>query len=627
MGGRGGGEGKRVAQEESCALLQFPDEILEKVIDFLPDPTDRNALSLVCKRLNAIDWQSRETVMISNCYAIRPMTLVSRFPHAKSITIKGKPRIVDFSLIPHAEVWGAYAAPWVDVLVRFYRSIRHLKMKRMHITDSDIERLVSVCGRSLQKLELEKCSGFSTWGLEVIARACRNLVVLNLSEADIMNEGAPYWMTTLANTARSLQVLDLSLTDVEDVEQHVLVNLASRCLDLRLCVALKVDHVLPVVNAANKNCRHLGIGLYSQNVENPDQIAEAFGRCKGLQGISALWDLDEGSMMMVMPIAARLTSLDLTYALLGQPELTDLLGTCVNLEDLQCTDIIGDRGLREVGAHCTKLRRLVVQQDEAGFVTQHGLTAVAEGCFLLEKVIIYAADMTNKALETLANNCPGLSDIRICLVQKYHDSHPVIELEGSSTLNLGVKALLMKCPKARRLALCFSRFGLSNVVITDEGMSYIGKYGGSLDIITLTNCGGSDAGLAFVAVGCVKLRKLELRHCPFGDASMAALALGCPSLKQLWVQACQVELAGVRMLAQRPGLIVEVVKESSSENGVMTPWQLIAYSSAAPPRTDLPDNIDLVHDTYCTPLYSEHYLCPSTVEEGLEVLAEGLMVE
>ena len=91
----------------------------------------------------------------------------------------------------------------------------------------------------------------------------------------------------------------------------------------------------------------------------------------------------------------------------------------------QCTDIIGDRGLREVGTHCTKLKRLVVQQDEAGFVTQHGLTAVAKGCFMLEKIIIYAADMTNEALETLANNCPDLADIRICLVQKYHDSHPV----------------------------------------------------------------------------------------------------------------------------------------------------------------------------------------------------------
>lgn len=101
---------------------------------------------------------------------------------------------------------------------------------------------------------------------------------------------------------------------------------------------------------------------------------------------------------------------------------------------------------------------------------------------------------------------------------------------------------------------------------------------------------------------------------------MAALAYECPQLKFLWVQACQVELVGVRMLAQRRDFIVEVVKESSSLSGVIIPWQLIAYSSAAPLRTDLPDNIDHVHDKYCTPLYSEYYLCPSTVEEGLEVL-------
>lgn len=610
--------GVRVRREDDfSAVLQFPDEILENIINFLPAASDRNAVSRVCKRLHAIEGQARESVLISNCYAIRPRKLVSRFPNAQSVTIKGKPRIVDFDLIPRAEVWGAYASPWIQVLVQFHRPVRHLKMKRMTVSDSDIELLVSVCGASLQRLELEKCSGFSTRGLEIIARKCQNLVVLNLSESDIRNEGAPFWLSTLAATARSLEVLNLSLTEVEFVEQHVLVDFASRCRDLRLCEALKIDHVLPVVKAANSAMRHLGIGLYSQNVENPDHIAEAFQSCKGLQGLSALWDLDDGSMMMVMPVAARLTSLDLTYAQLLQPELTDLLCTCVNLEDLQCTDIIGDRGLREVGTHCTKLKRLIVQQDEQGFVTQHGLTAVAKGCFLLEKIIIYAADMTNKALETLANNCPGLSDIRICLVQKYHESHPIIELEGSSTLNLGVKALLMKCPKARRLALCFSRFGLSNVVITDEGMSYIGRYGGNLHIITLTNCGSSDVGLACLAAGCVRLRKLELRHCPFGDTSMGALAYGCPRLKFLWVQACQVELAGVRMLAQRPSLIVEVVKESISASGVITPWQLIAYSSAAPPRTDLPDNINLVNDKYCTPLYSEYYLCPSTVESGL----------
>lgn len=241
-------------------LLQFPDEILEKVIVSLPTSVDRNAVSLVCKRLNAIEGASRDAVLVSNCYAIQPATLVSRFPNAKSITIKGKPRIVDFSLIPHAEFWGAYATPWMDILTKFYRPLRHLRMKRMSVTDADLERLVLGCGESLQRLELEKCSGFSTRGLDMIARVCRNLVVLNLSESDIINCGKPHWMTTLVNTAKSLRVLDLSLTEVEDAEQRVLETLATRCHTLRLCEALKIDHVLPIVKAAEKTVRHFGIG-------------------------------------------------------------------------------------------------------------------------------------------------------------------------------------------------------------------------------------------------------------------------------------------------------------------------------------------------------------------------------
>ena len=91
----------------------------------------------------------------------------------------------------------------------------------------------------------------------------------------------------------------------------------------------------------------------------------------------------------------------------------------------QCTDIIGDRGLRQLGTHCRNLRRLLVEEYEAGFVTQHGLMAVAKGCFSLEKITFYAADMTSEVLATLANNCPNLYDVRICLVQKYDASHPV----------------------------------------------------------------------------------------------------------------------------------------------------------------------------------------------------------
>ena len=91
---------------------------------------------------------------------------------------------------------------------------------------------------------------------------CRNLVTLNLSEADIQNQnqGPCRWLRTLARTARSLQVLDLSLTEVEDVDQAVLADLASRCHTLRLCQGLKIGHFLPVVTAAARTVRHFGIG-------------------------------------------------------------------------------------------------------------------------------------------------------------------------------------------------------------------------------------------------------------------------------------------------------------------------------------------------------------------------------
>lgn len=111
---------------------------------------------------------------------------------------------------------------------------------------------------------------------------------------------------------------------------------------------------------------------------------------------------------------------------------------------------------------------------------------------------------------------------------------------------------------------------------------------------------------------------LIFASCVNNCSGMLALAMGCPSLKHLWVQACQVELQGVRMLAKRPGLTVEVVKESCNDDGPSTPWQLIAYGSVAPPRDDLPDNIDHVHDGYNTPLNSELFCCPSTVTEAGE---------
>lgn len=75
--------------------------------------------------------------------------------------------------------------------------------------------------------------------------------------------------------------------------------------------------------------------LHSLNVQTREGIAAAISSCKGLTELSGLWDLDEDSMMMLMPIAPRLTKLDLTYASLGETQLSTLISSCTNLVDLK----------------------------------------------------------------------------------------------------------------------------------------------------------------------------------------------------------------------------------------------------------------------------------------------------
>jgi hypothetical protein len=100
----------------------------------------------------------------------------------------------------------------------------------------------------------------------------------------------------------------------------------------------------------------------------------------------------------------------------------------LNVFFFQVTDVIGDEGLRVVGRSCKMMRRLVVLHHDAGFITQHGLVGVAIGCHLLEKLIFYSADMNSEAIAILARNCPMLTDVRLCHVQKYHASYPVCSL-------------------------------------------------------------------------------------------------------------------------------------------------------------------------------------------------------
>jgi hypothetical protein len=151
--------------------LSVPEEALHLVFGYVDDPRDREAASLVCRRWHRIDALTRKHVTVRFCYAAEPARLRARFPRLESLAIKGRPRAAMYGLIP--EDWGAYAAPWLTELAEPLDCLKAVHLRRMTVTDDDIAELVRARGHMLQVLKLDKCSGFSTDALRLVARSCR----------------------------------------------------------------------------------------------------------------------------------------------------------------------------------------------------------------------------------------------------------------------------------------------------------------------------------------------------------------------------------------------------------------------------------------------------------------------
>lgn len=147
------------------------DVALERVMGYIDDPRDRDAISLVCRRWYHIDSVTRKHITIALCYSTTPERLRRRFPQLESIKLKGKPRAAMFNLIP--EDWGGYAGPWVNEIAEAFNCLKSIHFRRMIVQDAEIEVLVRARGHMLIALKLDKCSGFSTDALRAVARSCR----------------------------------------------------------------------------------------------------------------------------------------------------------------------------------------------------------------------------------------------------------------------------------------------------------------------------------------------------------------------------------------------------------------------------------------------------------------------
>ncbi|KAI3678996.1 hypothetical protein L6452_38301 [Arctium lappa] len=563
----------------------FPEEVLEHVFSFISSEKDRNAVSLVCKSWYEMERWCRRRIFVGNCYAVNPKIMIGRFPEVKSIELKGKPHFADFNLVP--EGWGGYVYPWIVEIARGYPWLEEIRLKRMVVTDESLE-LISKSFKNFKVLVLSSCEGFSTDGLAAIAANCRNLRVLELRECEV-EDLSGHWLSHFPDSSTSLESLNIACL-VSEVSFSALERLVARSPNLK---TLRLNRTVPLEKLSTllhlaPQLVEFGTGAYSAEIRSDvySSLAEAFSGCKNLKGLSGFWDVIPAYLPAFYSACSRLTTLNLSYAIIQSPELTKIVSQCHNLQRLLVLDYIEDTGLNALAMSCKDLQELRVfpsdpfVADANVLLTEQGLVSVSEGCPKLQSVLYFCRQMSNSALITIANNRPNLTCFRLCILEPRAPDYVTFE-----PLDAGFGAIVENCKQLRRLSM--------SGLLTDRVFEHIGTHGKKLDMLSVAFAGDSDLGLHHVLSGCDSLRKLEIRDCPFGDKALLANASKLETMRSLWMSSCSVSFGACKLLGEKmPGLNVEVIDERENLDGMHESCpveKLYIYRTVAGQRFDMPD--------------------------------------
>ncbi|CAJ2632107.1 unnamed protein product [Trifolium pratense] len=563
----------------------FPQKVLEHLFSFIDSNKDRNAISLVSKSWYEIERRSRKKIFIGNCYAVSPTTVIKRFPELRSITLKGKPHFADFNLVPDG--WGGYVYTWIEAMAVSVPLLEEIRLKRMVVTDESLE-LIAKSFKNFKVLVLISCEGFSTDGLEAIASNCRNLKELNLQESEVEDLSGD-WLCYFPDSYTSLVSLNISCLNNE-VNLSALEALLGRCPNLQtLCLnhAVPLDK-LPSLLSQCPQLVELGTGVYSTEEMHPDVLSSlitAFSGCKQLKSLSGFWNVLPSYLPALYPICSRLTSLNLSYAIIQSSDIVKLIGQCPNLLRLWVLDYIEDVGLEAVAASCKDLQELRVFPSDPSCLelnnalTERGLVSVFKGCPKLQSVLYFCRQMSNAALSAIAQIRPNLTRFRLCILEPHTPDYLTLQ-----PLDSGFGAIVEHCKDLQRLSL--------SGLLTDRVFEYIGTHAKKLEMLSVAFAGDSDLGLHYVLSGCENLRKLEIRDCPFGDEALLANAAKLETMRSLWMSSCSVSYGACKLLGQKmPKLNVEVIDESGppdSRPDSCPVEKLYIYRSIAGPRLDMP---------------------------------------
>ncbi|KAK7380725.1 hypothetical protein VNO78_33241 [Psophocarpus tetragonolobus] len=567
----------------------FPDEVVEHMFDYVTSQRDRNALSQVCKNWHKIERCSRKSVFIGNCYSISPERVIERFPELKSLTLKGKPHFADFNLVPHG--WGGYVSPWIEALVKSRVDLEELRLKRMVVTDENLE-LLSHSFANFKSLVLVSCEGFTTIGLSAIAANCRFLKELDLQENEV-DDHRGQWLSCFPDSCTSLVSLNFACLKGQ-INLGALERLVARSPNLK---SLRLNHTVPIsalrrILVRAPQLMDLGIGSF---VHDPHpavyvKLMNTIIKCKSITSLSGFFQVLPGCLTAIYPVCMNLTALNLSYAAgIHSRELIKVIRLCGKLQRLWIMDCIGDEGLRVVASTCKDLQELRVfpsvfigANGHTG-VSEEGLVAVSRDCSKLHSLLYFCHQMTNAALITVAKNCPNFIRFRLCILDPTKPDPVTMQ-----PLDEGFGAIVQSCKQLRRLSLSGQ--------LTDRVFLYIGMYAEQLEMLSIAFAGESDKGMLYVLNGCKKLRKLEIRDSPFGDSALLTDVGKYETMRSLWMSSCHVTVGACKALAETmPRLNVEIFNENEKVDCNVDDGQKVQkmylYRSLVGRRNDAPEHV------------------------------------
>ncbi|XP_076904924.1 transport inhibitor response 1-like protein [Bidens hawaiensis] len=589
--------------ESNDHFTPYPDHVLENVLEnvlaFLHSRRDRNAVSLVCRSWYRAEAYTRSDVFIGNCYALSPRRVTDRFTRVRSVTIKGKPRFADFSLLPVN--WGAHFTPWVSGMANAYRTLEKIHLKRMSVTDDDLAAVANSFPR-FKELVLVCCDGFGTAGIAAVVSRCRGLRVLELIEDEVSDDYVDWISCFPADGPTNLESLMFDCVE-SPINFESLENLVARSpllkkLGLNRFVTIGQLHRLMT---RAPQLTHLGTGSFSPP-EQPEQhehhendnnrvsdYVSAFASCKSVVCLSGFREIAPEYLPAIIPVCANLSSLNLSFANINAEQLKPVIRHCHKLRVFWALDSIGDEGLQAVAETCKDLRELRVFPIDAtengeGLVSEMGLLAISIGCRKLQSILYFCQQMTNAAVVAMSKNCPDLVVFRLCIIGRFSPDHVTGE-----PMDEGFGAIVKNCKKLTRLAV--------SGLLTDRAFSYIGQYGKLVRTLSVAFAGDSDIGLKYVLEGCTNLQKLEIRDSPFGDSGLWSGLPRFYNMRFVWMSSCRVTREGCLDVArQLPRLVVEVFRRDEEEGGEKSDFvnTLYMYRSLDGPRADAPRFVNIL---------------------------------